>query len=86
MAHKQDSNGTMKIILGRDIKPLDIVIIRGQQQIVESAISGSLGNTNRLRLVSGITWPVFNSEQLVYLGQAELADVLGIPESELCTH
>lgn len=72
----------METIAGRDIKPLDIIVIRGVRQVVESATPGSNGTFNRLMLVSGTAWPVANNETLIYLGRADLCDVLGIPRSE----
>lgn len=70
------------IKLGRDIKPLDIVIIRGCQRIVESTRPGISGY-NHLLLTAGFAWPVKDTEKLIYLGQAEIFEALGIPQSEM---
>lgn len=62
---------------GKDIKPLDKLLIQGTVMIVESIVPSSNGKFNRLYLTNGIAWPVNNEEELIFLGIASQIELLG---------
>jgi len=72
-----------KTIIGRDIEPGCKVVIRGNEQVVESVYESSNGKFWHLRLTSGLAWPVQENERLILVGMADNFDLTGVPENEL---
>lgn len=66
----------MTHILGGNIKPGDIILLRGCREVVESC-RWQCGY-NHLRLSSGLAWPVAGDEELIKLGQVTERDLAGM--------
>lgn len=69
------------LIKGRDIKPLDRILVFGNVCVVESVAPIPLGK--RLMLTNGMPHRVRDEEELICYGKADSAEVLGIPRSEM---